>query len=1344
MNMQRQNTTTVIEHRDQHRRRSSVTLSSTLSIDRQSSSSVTIPIDIPDTTPSQSQPAQPAQSIQRRISHGSYATVQSNVNSEYESRNPRSNGIDSDLEFVRNGTTLSTSRLSNSSLNLNSSTSTSSLFRYSQNSISSVLDSENVPPDPNVPGLPVSRILGTSSLQERNEKPLKPSQTYSPLYKAGRTSESQEFLKSNINDLGLRKDGNRGRRERTASSNESEITEESPSSSILGGPLREWNSSETILFGEDAPSVSIKGKEKYSAKEPLKTVKYENALEQDAVLSSATPGLQSAKSTVVMLAVREITRNRCFYCLGCTSIFLVVFLAALLITAFSITPIILLSIAESNAGSLDLVIRSNNPSSPRLNFSMIEKKFESNPTMNQIAPRYANLPISIYRAKGCQGWNESQPLNNTFTYAGPPDLPTDDIQTFASKRRQRDACLRNGRSCMNTQCPDSSATSSVYLIDSERESNIGIGRSWPHPPVPKGSVYIHEKLAFELDLKAGDWIILSLPMWQFRQTYDTVVNETVRILAQNNASVQMQNSWDVYIPLRIDLVFSNSAGKFNKNQISVIALEYSHVLELIAEYYNPFVYPPVFKSVLEKASQNNLLYQEAQQIIFSCPHPRHTCYQSQDFDSVSRQITRWASDIVFEVGLNTVNQDLPVLNELQYTEYLSALLDLGVSLVLVLMSCLSIFLIYGLLNISIETRAFEMGILRMIGAKRIDVCLYILVQALTYAIPAWVFGLVFAQGGFYFASPYLSDFLDIALQPILTLPAYIVATIIGLLIPLGASIFPMRRALSRTLQNSLNSRRHSVNATEITFERNHPGKVDNTQLLIGITLSIFGFIIYYFLPLTLVNNNVSLLFQIFLFLLLCMLFGLVVLSMNIEPIMERLLLTVFQVLLFFENQSVWKLTLKNLLAHRRRNRQIEILYALSMAFLVFLAVMIQMQIGSLEIGRRKDFGTSLVLRIDRRDQNNRPLGMLQLETLERFFDSSPFIEAHATISYPLNSITSEYTPTTISNFGRISSYEHRIFAVSPTFFEIMNEGNTFDIDSVKESLFDTYGENLGSLLYSPYGIGSVILGSYYKKELSITSPNELQDDQPEIIAAVSSPSSKRFYSLQPLALLKSSPVLRLSQYPPRGIHDAIVSFTDFVRLSNSTLSSIDEVPIQTLLIRIQSNTPQDQYNILVRDLKRIVRDRGVDLLELKSSLETVETAESLLNNVFGFSMVIPALIGMFGLTSSLYINISEQKKEIGVLRSLGVSKSFLMRMYLYESCVLLMSAALCGIIVGITVGYALSLQTNLLIQVDVPFNLPWFLISLSLLTSIVTGLLSTIMPVWRLTLKPSIVKLLKS
>ena len=70
----------------------------------------------------------------------------------------------------------------------------------------------------------------------------------------------------------------------------------------------------------------------------------------------------------------------------------------------------------------------------------------------------------------------------------------------------------------------------------------------------------------------------------------------------------------------------------------------------------------------------------------------------------------------------------------------------------------------------------------------------------------------------------------------------------------------------------------------------------------------------------------------------------------------------------------------------------------------------------------------------------------------------------------------------------------------------------------------------------------------------------------------------------------------------------------------------------------------------------------------------------------------------FSLTAAMTANIYDQSKEIGVLRSIGLTKNRIRLLFFYEAAILVFAACLMGVLVGTTVGYTMLLQENLFMQ----------------------------------------------
>lgn len=104
---------------------------------------------------------------------------------------------------------------------------------------------------------------------------------------------------------------------------------------------------------------------------------------------------------------------------------------------------------------------------------------------------------------------------------------------------------------------------------------------------------------------------------------------------------------------------------------------------------------------------------------------------------------------------------------------------------------------------------------------------------------------------------------------------------------------------------------------------------------------LYGVSIYFLLPLALLTLNVSLILIVFTSILLGMLLGLVIVGFNFQSMIE---IVVTYVLFFWEHKSMKILILKNLIAHRLKNRMTAVIYSMALGTLIFIIVIANVQI----------------------------------------------------------------------------------------------------------------------------------------------------------------------------------------------------------------------------------------------------------------------------------------------------------------------------------------------------------------------------------------------------------------
>ena len=297
--------------------------------------------------------------------------------------------------------------------------------------------------------------------------------------------------------------------------------------------------------------------------------------------------------------------------------------------------------------------------------------------------------------------------------------------------------------------------------------------------------------------------------------------------------------------------------------------------------------------------------------------------------------------ITSHIGPYNVGTNLNLLFAMK--SYSNAVLFIGLIfdvllLIFVVVSCL---LIYSLLLISVETKTFEIGVMRLVGLTKLGFVGMIVTQAAMFVLPSVILGFALSVPAIYFIySVLFTD--DLGFMPSI-LPdwyATIMALTIGIVIPILSSIVPIRRALSKNLTDALNTQRAKNSGIVISFIDNSSKNV-LPYVLFGIIAVLFGTSIYFFLPLGLMSQNFGMILSIFFMILFGMILGLTLLATNLQGILERVFVYLF---FFWEVKATRTLLKKNLASHKSRNFLTSIIYSLTLGCIIFLLVTASLQI----------------------------------------------------------------------------------------------------------------------------------------------------------------------------------------------------------------------------------------------------------------------------------------------------------------------------------------------------------------------------------------------------------------
>ena len=174
--------------------------------------------------------------------------------------------------------------------------------------------------------------------------------------------------------------------------------------------------------------------------------------------------------------------------------------------------------------------------------------------------------------------------------------------------------------------------------------------------------------------------------------------------------------------------------------------------------------------------------------------------------------------------------------------------------------------------------------------------------------------------------------------------ASIQALLIGILIPTLSAIIPIKRAIDKSLLDSLTTQRAKLSGMVLSITDNGNKNV-GPYLVSGSIAVLFGVSIYYVMPLALITQQLGLILIIFIVILLGMIFGLSLFASNLQGFLEVVYVYLF---FFWEKKSMRKLVRKNLIAHRQHNFLTSIIYSLVLGCIIFLLVTANLLLQSIQ------------------------------------------------------------------------------------------------------------------------------------------------------------------------------------------------------------------------------------------------------------------------------------------------------------------------------------------------------------------------------------------------------------
>lgn len=149
-----------------------------------------------------------------------------------------------------------------------------------------------------------------------------------------------------------------------------------------------------------------------------------------------------------------------------------------------------------------------------------------------------------------------------------------------------------------------------------------------------------------------------------------------------------------------------------------------------------------------------------------------------------------------------------------------------------------------------------------------------------------------------------------------------------------------------------------------------------------------------------------------------------------------------------------------------------------------------------------------------------------------------------------------------------------------------------------------------------------------------------------------------------------------------------------------------------------------------------------DVASLRPDIEVNEGnfVAKLVGSVFDFViqavnglLLMSVVIALIGIVNTLSLSILERRRELGLLRVVGMTDRRVQRMVRLESVLIAALGTVTGLVLGAFVGWALIATINRLSEASIGFTFPTFQLLLVLVAGVVLGFLASLIPARRST-----------
>lgn len=879
-------------------------------------------------------------------------------------------------------------------------------------------------------------------------------------------------------------------------------------------------------------------------------------------------------------------------------------------------------------------------------------------------------------------------------------------------------------------------------------------------------------------------VVMESVLDQYETTLDSAADVIItRAELVNFLAPLMEDTLNVTETYKIIAVVDEPKGKWASTYGNVVAIDSRYIAPMLMKRFFNVVNTTsqTGNSVLDQALLRAVNNPEVQANVLNSSYSfdinqyalqvnillndRIDIYDSQS--SMKEELITDSNEIYGRLGLNHPSTISATLSSTLETFYLfQDFLNNVFAEAMFLLIILSILLIYSLMNSNIEDKNYEFGMLRVLGMRQSSLIVLLSLQSMFFALPGLTLGFLVAYALNMIVSYCVFESTMLPTSYILDSRAIGIGLGIGIAIPLVSNLWPIRKALSKTLRDFLNIYQRATSDVILKMMKFNQIGISFTTTLASVLLIVLGFLTFYLAPYAYAFSNMGLFFGILNGVLMLMILGLAFLAILLQGPLERFVLWVIT-WAFWRNRKLRVIIKKNFDGHKKKNRKTSLMFILALAFLIFSGTGFKINSDMLIDQIKSTLGSDLVIQALPYETTFLNETDIRSE-LEKFRETFPsVIRDYAFVSQPFSLQKQvsdiEYSSLTatplldVDIVGVDSSYLRSVYEslyVPDEYDSAVSLEKIPDSDHLDgvEGLYEE--EGLTTQGFDPESIitkqdfSQLFLEQFVgSKEVRFIIPKALSRMASTKVGSSSmiTIGSLRFRG-RVRNIATKVPGFSFTGYKnPSTTNTILTSHEDFRYMRDVVWQLRGQVPRQRAEIEGYNATiPENssygipKLGLLVRlekDVDRNTRQKLFNYLEVlvqgkftvtTNVVEIVDLLDSLLNYIDVFFIlvsIIAIFLSFFFTVVAFTANVTENLWEFGVLRAVGLNKKQMCLTYIFEALSIIIAAGILGTAVGIIVSLMTSIQFNIYTELPFRFVFPStvFIVAIgaSLLTAVI-------------------------